>query len=61
VSTAARNGHAADGKVVMERATTHRTPAQLLGQLIERRSLREPFRRTLTANVAANVIRNLWA
>jgi hypothetical protein len=45
----------------MERATTHRTPAQLLGQLIERRSLREPFRRTLTANVAANVIRNLWA
>ena len=33
----------------------------MLGQLVERRSFREPFRRTLTANVAANVIRNVWS
>ena len=30
-------------------------------QLIDRRSFREPFRRTLTADVAANVIRNVWS
>jgi linoleoyl-CoA desaturase len=34
---------------------------ELLRQLVERRSFREPFRRTLTANVAANLIRNVWA
>jgi linoleoyl-CoA desaturase len=33
----------------------------LLQQLIERRSFRQPFRRTLTADVAANIIRNVWA
>jgi fatty acid desaturase len=33
----------------------------LLGQLIERRAFREPFKRTLTANVAANLIRNVWS
>ena len=33
----------------------------VLSQLIQRRSFREPFRRTLTANVAANIIRNLWS
>ena len=30
-------------------------------ELVARRSFREPFRRTLTANVAANVIRNVWS
>ena len=30
-------------------------------QLVERRSFREPFMRTLTADVAANIIRNLWS
>jgi linoleoyl-CoA desaturase len=30
-------------------------------QLVARRSFREPFRRTVTANFAANVIRNVWA
>jgi NADPH-dependent stearoyl-CoA 9-desaturase len=34
---------------------------EVLRQLIERRSFREPFRRTLTANAAANVIRNVWS
>jgi NADPH-dependent stearoyl-CoA 9-desaturase len=33
----------------------------LLSQLIQRRSFREPFRRTLSANVAANLIRNVWS
>jgi linoleoyl-CoA desaturase len=30
-------------------------------QLVERRSFREPFRRTLWADVTANVMRNLWS
>ena len=30
-------------------------------QLVERRSFREPFRRTLTADVVANILRNVWA
>jgi NADPH-dependent stearoyl-CoA 9-desaturase len=33
----------------------------VLHQLIERRSFREPFKRTLTANVVANLIRNVWS
>ncbi len=33
----------------------------MLSQLIDRRSFREPFKRTLTANVAANLIRNVWS
>ena len=30
-------------------------------QLVERRSFREPFRRTLTADLAANLMRNVWS
>ena len=33
----------------------------MLGRLVERRSFREPFMRTLTADVAANLIRNVWS
>jgi linoleoyl-CoA desaturase len=33
----------------------------VLKGLVERRSFREPFRRTLTANVIANLIRNVWS
>jgi hypothetical protein len=33
----------------------------VIRQLVERRSFREPFRRTLTADIAANVIRNIWS
>src|SRR5664279_381213 len=36
-------------------------PDTLLTQLIARRAFREPFKRTLTANVAANLIRNVWS
>jgi NADPH-dependent stearoyl-CoA 9-desaturase len=34
---------------------------EVVKQLVERRSFREPFMRTLTADVAANVIRNVWS
>jgi NADPH-dependent stearoyl-CoA 9-desaturase len=34
---------------------------ELLRQLVERRSFREPFIRTLTADVVANIIRNVWS
>ncbi|MEA2147371.1 MAG: NADPH-dependent stearoyl-CoA 9-desaturase [Solirubrobacteraceae bacterium] len=33
----------------------------VLSQLIQRRSFREPFKRTLTANVTANIMRNIWS
>jgi NADPH-dependent stearoyl-CoA 9-desaturase len=33
----------------------------LLSQLIDRRSFREPFMRTLSADVVANLIRNVWS
>ncbi len=33
----------------------------VLRQLVERRSFRDPFIRTLTANFAANIIRNVWS
>jgi len=33
----------------------------VLSQLIARRSFREPFKRTLTADVAANLMRNVWS
>jgi fatty acid desaturase len=38
-----------------------RSRGEVIRQLVERRSFREPFRRTLTADIAANVIRNVWA
>ena len=33
----------------------------VLRQLVERRSFREPFKRTLTADIVANLIRNVWS
>jgi hypothetical protein len=36
-------------------------PEALLRQLIERRSFREPYKRTVYANVASNIARNLWS
>jgi linoleoyl-CoA desaturase len=38
-----------------------RSRGDMLRYLVSRRSFREPFRRTLTADVAANIIRNVWA
>jgi fatty acid desaturase len=37
------------------------TGDSVLSQLIARRSFREPFMRTLTANVVANLMRNVWS
>jgi NADPH-dependent stearoyl-CoA 9-desaturase len=39
----------------------HRTRKAILTRLVERRSFREPFVRTLQANAVANVIRNVWS
>jgi hypothetical protein len=33
----------------------------ILSQLVERRSFREPFVRTVTADVVANLMRNVWS
>jgi linoleoyl-CoA desaturase len=40
------------------------TPAQkygLIGQLIERKSFRQPFKSTVTADFTSNIVRNVWA
>jgi NADPH-dependent stearoyl-CoA 9-desaturase len=37
------------------------TAREILGQLVERHSFREPFRRTLLANAVSNIIRNVWS
>jgi linoleoyl-CoA desaturase len=41
-----------------------KTPSQkygLIGQLIERKSFRQPFKSTLSADFTANIVRNVWA
>jgi fatty acid desaturase len=38
-----------------------RSRGEMLRYLVSRRSFREPFRRTLTADIAANIIRNVWS
>ena len=42
------------------RRTTDRK-RNLVQQLVARKSFRQPFRRTLWANVTANIVRNVWA
>src|SRR3954452_22359173 len=40
------------------------TPSQkygLIGQLIERKSFRQPFKSTLSADFVSNIVRNVWA
>src|SRR5437763_2670166 len=50
------------GRAVRRRWPRGDRPSQsLLRALVARRSFREPFRRTLTANVMANLIRNIWS
>src|SRR3954454_22410561 len=51
------------GKALIGRAR-RKAPAtsdNLVGRLVERRSFREPFKRTLWANFWSNIIRNVWA
>jgi fatty acid desaturase len=43
------------------RGTSRSGGESIIRQLVERRSFREPFRRTVTANFTANVIRNVWS
>jgi NADPH-dependent stearoyl-CoA 9-desaturase len=46
---------------VKARRKTHARNRNLIQQLVARKSFREPFRRTLWANVSANIVRNLWS
>jgi NADPH-dependent stearoyl-CoA 9-desaturase len=48
-------------RAVRRAARRDGTSEGVLSQLIARRSFREPFMRTLTADVAANLIRNVWS
>ncbi|HEY2317371.1 MAG TPA: acyl-CoA desaturase [Solirubrobacteraceae bacterium] len=48
-------------RAVRRAARRNSSPEGLLSQLIARGSFREPFIRTLTADVAANLIRNVWS
>jgi fatty acid desaturase len=63
----ARNGSRRDPRVQAKRLARKlqrkraRTPGDVLRALVERRSFREPFLRTLTADALANVIRNVWS
>ncbi|HUA05095.1 MAG TPA: acyl-CoA desaturase [Solirubrobacteraceae bacterium] len=43
------------------RRSDDKSRGNVLKRLVKRRSFREPFVRTLTANVAANLIRNVWS
>jgi fatty acid desaturase len=48
-------------KRVSRKLGRNRSSSNVIRQLIDRRSFREPFVRTLTANVVANLIRNVWS
>ncbi len=43
------------------RTRREHSAVRVLRQLVERRSFREPFRNTLTADATANVVRNVWS
>jgi fatty acid desaturase len=59
---ARRRGAISKGARQARRTVLRQSSARaLLSQLIERRSFREPFKRTLTANLVSNLIRNVWA
>jgi NADPH-dependent stearoyl-CoA 9-desaturase len=57
--------HKSRPRLVLEGARKRVDPTTsndgILRQLIERRSFRQPFRTTLTADFTANVVRNVWA
>ncbi len=42
-------------------ATQASSGRNIIRQLVERKSFREPFKRTVQANIVANLIRNMWA
>ncbi len=58
---AAARGVGARARRTGRRLARRTDDSSLLSQLVARRSFREPFKRTLTANVLANLIRNVWS
>ena len=56
-----RQGRKRAGRPARRSASRRSTSDSLLSQLVARRSFREPFVRTLTADVVANLIRNVWS
>jgi fatty acid desaturase len=66
IAAKARDESAATGlsrraRRLMRKTRRKASSESVLSQLIERRSFRQPFVRTLTADVAANLIRNIWS
>jgi fatty acid desaturase len=51
----------ASGAVARARRQQPSQKYGLIGQLIERKSFRQPFRSTLSADFTANIVRNVWA
>jgi linoleoyl-CoA desaturase len=51
----------ATGAVARARRAQPSQKYGLIGQLIERKSFRQPFRSTLNADFTANIVRNVWA
>ena len=56
-----RSGPSRKARRAVRQAAPRAAVATGCCQLVARRSFREPFMRTLTANVAANLIRNVWS
>jgi fatty acid desaturase len=61
VTQKSRARRAAEGVWRRARPSSATTAHSVLRQLIERRSFRQPFKTTLTADFTANVVRNVWA
>jgi linoleoyl-CoA desaturase len=51
----------AEGALVRARRQQPSQKYGLIGQLIERKSFRQPFKSTLTADFTSNIVRNVWA
>jgi fatty acid desaturase len=58
---AAASGLRRAGRRLRRQGGTQAASRNVLSRLVARKSFREPFRRTITADVAANIIRNLWS
>jgi linoleoyl-CoA desaturase len=52
---------AAVAERAMRRVRRRSSSKEIVRQLVERKSFRVPFKRTLTADVVANIIRNVWS
>jgi NADPH-dependent stearoyl-CoA 9-desaturase len=51
----------ATGALARARRSTPSQKYGLIGQLIERKSFRQPFKSTLSADFVSNIVRNVWA